>query len=86
MSPIKNLKFSSPYEERELERELRVFERVLLVVAFSGVKISAPPQVRAFLGFWRCAAVVRCVADRQSATARFGGLASPLAASYGFCG
>lgn len=51
MSPIKNLKFSSPYEERELERELRVFREVLLVVAFSGVKISAPPQVRAFLGF-----------------------------------
>lgn len=86
MSPIKNLKFSSPYEERELERELRVFERVLLVVAFLGVKISAPPQVRAFLGFWRCAAVVQGVADRQSATARLRGLASPLAASYGFCG
>lgn len=86
MSPIKNLKFSSPYEERELERELRVFERVLLVVAFLGAKNSAPPQVRAFSGFWRCAAVVRCVAGRQSATARLRGLASPLAASRGFCG
>lgn len=51
MSPIKNLKFSSPYEERELERELRVFEGVLLVVAFLGSKNSAPPQVRAFLVF-----------------------------------
>lgn len=86
MSPIKNLKFSSPYEERELERELRVFERVLLVAAFLGPKNSAPPQVRAFSRFWRCAAAVRRVADRQSATARLRGLAASLAASRGFCG